>query len=1455
MGTQLGSRRTLSSSDGSALSRRLVDCYFGMDGAQLVKHHIDSYNDFVSTKIDQVVDAFNPVDICNTWIPESSTYKYIISISLTSPSLSRPKVFEKDGSSSTMMPNDARLRNLTYAAPLSCDLVVTSKVYSQGDATYHSETRRIVGVSLGKVPIMVRSRYCMLSHTTAQERRHDECQYDYGGYFIVNGNEKVLVSQDRIAENKVYVFLNTKSTYFSHIAEIRSYSETSFGVSKSLSLKLCNRCSQYGTAIKLCVHSIKQDVPVFVVFRALGVESDRDICALIVADDDPNVERIRNELQGCMDEASTWRTTLDSCEYLRHQLAPSYQHSHASATSSAEMLVRNVLRKDVLPHVGPDPSSKAVFLGYMVSQLLRCSLGLRPLDDRDSYLNKHIDSPGILLANLFRQYFGKVIKDMRMLVQKDINNGSWRASGVLSNILTRSTVHKFVKAAIIENGLKYGLATGNWGVKASNMRQGISQMLNRMTYNATLSHMRRINTPIEKTGKLVQPRKLHPTQWGIMCPAETPEGTSVGLVKNMALTTTISISSSSDHVTEIVLASDGCVRFGGGGRGGVDATAAAAPFPRRRWSTLTTVFVNGNIVCLHSRPDHLHSVLRTFKLNGTIDVTTGIGWDISRREFWVSTEGGRFLRPLLTTEPSGAGGRCLRLLKVDDGALYRQLMSTSTGSSAGSASTLWQALVLSGSIEYVDVCESKQVRIGMTPADLDLDPSITHVELAQYAILGVMAGSIPFCQHNQAPRNTYQSAMGKQAIGVYTGNFRHRLDTMGHVLCYPQKPLVSTHTSRIMNGDRLPCGLNVMVAFACFTGFNQEDSVIVNRSALDRGLLSSTLFRVFREQNNKNHSTGEEEYFCRPDSTASRSLRPSNYSKLEEDGFVKEGTYVEAGDVIIGKCMPQKTGHVSITKDASVVLKNNEKGVIDRNCHSNRYFTNTTGDGYTFAKVRIRQTRVPTIGDKVSCYTADHQVLTRRDGWVPVSEICATEHEVACLADDGGVTYSRPVEVQRSLYRGHLVHIRGVGVDLLVTPEHRCLVRTGPPPPPAVQDLDLDVDGGGYTVMTAADVVDVCALGGEVWIPRTTYAPSARSTSARDEARAALLSASSGQFSDGDVSKMTLEAGWVVEPPAPARESESAIGGPGALRLDVASVDARVEAFEIRCDGAMTPVFCCTVSVGRGIIFVRRNGCSSWCGNSRHGQKGTIGMIFPEHEMPYTSSGMVPSLIINPHAIPSRMTIGQLMEALESKVAALTGRPRDATPFVSRSLDDIIAELSTLGVEKHGDEIMYNPQTGEQIKCAVFVCPTYYQRLKHMVEDKVHSRGANGPVVLLTRQPAEGRARDGGLRLGEMEVECLWAHGTMHFLKERFVECSDNYRVFVCADCGKISTVNPERGLYFCKACKNLVNFSEMRIPYASKLLLQEIEAMSIGTSFTNHPATSNRLPRLAAEEAAPVYR
>ena len=231
--------------------------------------------------------------------------------------------------------------------------------------------------------------------------------------------------------------------------------------------------------------------------------------------------------------------------------------------------------------------------------------------------------------------------------------------------------------------------------------------------------------------------------------------------------------------------------------------------------------------------------------------------------------------------------------------------------------------------------------------------------------------------------------------------------------------------------------------------------------------------------------------------------------------------------------------------------------------------------------------------------------------------------------------------------------------------------------------------------------------------------------------------------------------------------------------------------------------------------------------SSRHGQKGTIGNIIPECDMPFTDAGVRPDIIINPHAIPSRMTIAQLKETLLGKVLIELGMFGDGTSFGELSIDTISKELQKLNYESHGNELLYNGLTGEQMETSIFIGPAFYQRLKHMVADKQHSRSI-GPMVNLTRQPAEGRSRDGGLRYGEMERDCMCSHGASNFNKGRLYDASDSFQVHVCKTCGMIAAYNDKSHVHICRTCNNRVNFSKVNIPYACKLLFQELISMNV---------------------------
>lgn len=3038
----------------------LIKCYFANNkGHQLVKHQLESFNDFILRKLDQIIDGFNAIEIQHQFVPEVEKFKYVMVIEIKNPILNKPIIYEKDGSTKTMTPNDARQRNFTYSSNLTVDMHITAKTLNDDNSEYLIDTKQLNNVVLGKIPIMVKSNYCILNNKSALTNHH-ECKYDYGGYFIINGNEKVIISQDRISENKTYVFVNNKVSTYSHIAEIRSVQENKLGVPKITTLRLSAKANQFGRLIRANIHHIKNDVPIFILFKALGLSNDKEIIQYIVHDlDDPLNAILINELIGSIEESNTIQCSKDALEYLSRYLnITGYPKEILNNKVHRINIVRNVLCTEFLPHVGREFHKKALYLGYMVNKLLKCFLHLKEFDDRDSYINKKIDTPGVLMANLFRQYYGKVIKDMKNMVQKEINVGGWKATNKFINVINKVNVYKIIKSTIIDSGMRYALATGNWGIKNNKCKQGVAQVLNRMTYSATISHMRRINTPIEKSGKLVQPRKLHSTQWGIICPSEcfdpetpilswdgiikkakeinvgdyliddkgnsvrvkstcsgvktmyevipnkknfmshtvtdnhiltlkarnhtrnpnkssnkyefrwfdtdkfkykstsfdnkedlenfkskiddviditiekylslpiivqkqlylfksdginweykevlldpyilgmwlgdgssssgfgfatadkelldkwiewgadkdatikksiryaygisstinntqtglscnkteqaplkkllrkynlvnnkhiprdylvndrktrlsllaglvdtdghvrangheiricqgeknykiiydteflarslgfscyvsegistysvkgekrqtpykelritgkylyeiptvlprkklnkfdnptsekksssylqssfklvkkeiqpfvgwqvegngrfllgdmsvshnTPEGSSVGLVKNMSMICSITISSNSINVREIVN-ENGLELF--------DGTNVQMFYKN------TKVIINGDIVGIHRDPANFYKILNEEKLKGTINLYTSVVWNIKENEIIICTEGGRCVRPLyIINQETGM---------VD---LTKEMIENIKTGKLG-----WKEILIKHRlIEFLDVEESNTLMLAMKTADLlkgqkgSLMPiKYTHMEIHPSLILGVLASTIPFSNHNQAPRNcfpvedhevmtvhgflglneildytadgkklavacyvngnleyhdisrdrvvyqddngkplmatdfvsfesktdnisllattnhnmygrlgfaeklgpnsyywseemmpeyktyeageiiefakkdlpfiyevpvfqlqcnfnkgiitskenlsfietlglenndqvdsflwfygywlgngwleethgyitvnqtkdvnmlteifdclfenreyavdeyknfsicskiwcdyfaeqygknsekllwpwvfdslnssklniilsglsnneeegiiytsssrfrdevervcimagysviihretdtwkivysvsatpyleigeeikmvkmetptrifcvavpteshlimvrrkskdqlpsrptivsnTYQSlvpstpvlmadgtkkeikdikegdevitfdpvskytsrckvihqyvkltenpimkittvsgrvieatdnhhfmtnegwkevkefnentklaismeqidvstecedfevltenmfedilikyynipsktlqthlkilksinmlplksndkrlhviarmcgilmtdggiygtkqitafanfgtkisanmfeddveyigfkrskityvessfngstyktyrithsgsftslflALGvtpgkkteiphlpipewimkgslmtkreflagyqggdgctiqwnsmdkrghnyvcaetskqinpefgetlkifmdqmkelyddfkistkvlsrmvsdnriqiavkiqdtqenlikyfetigyrydyhkitksaitieylkqkeifkqehiikitklrqmhdegktireisdvskinidkvryhitsyktgrkiccpdlkensiekwtetiktegqsmfipiksiedmpnslisditventnnqsfiagdgfmvhnsaqcKQAIGIYALNYRSRYDTLGHVLHYPQRPIIKTHMASILNTDNMPNGINAIVAIACYTGYNQEDSVILNQSAVDRGLFVSTYYRTYKEQNNKNHSNGEEEFFTKPEVKA---MKPYNYDKLEKDGFVKENTYVEGGDIIIGKCMPNKIGNIINNKDNSIMFKMNDKGFIDRNVHDDNHFCTVNGDGYNFAKVRVRSDRVPTIGDKFSCYDEKTQILTR-SGWISFCDL-TKEHKVATIVDDS-LVYQNPTKITKEDYDGRMYKIKSNQVDLLVTPNHRMYVKTRSTPKykmelaediigmrrcykknvdkfqPDLEDApyNLVIEGGKVTkfrttVDNEYDIDDWLSFYG-IWIAEGCADGSKVNFAANKERVQEVIEqvsknmglevhkykfhpkdkepwswnffkrditdyltplsvgaikkflsewvwyldmeqcqklifsmclgdghtmkngtmrydTSSLKLSD-DFQRLCLHAGWSAN--KLLKDVKGSTGQVGDNKPFTRNADAwRMTIIKLQNEPLVNKnkivddpesnldswveyqgkVYCCTVPEGKGVVYVRRNNVTCWSGNSRSGQKGTAGILYRQEDMPFSKDGIVPDLIMNPHAIPSRMTIGQLIECIMGKTCLDLGCYGDSTPFTDLSAEDIADILESCGMERYGNEIMYNSRTGAQIDTLIFMGPTYYQRLKHMTVDKLHclssdhdvltingwkpinkilmtdkvailkdntvvyeepyeiysypnycgymyevqtehidlnvthehrmwvsendmpyglqmakdiynkdvhyqktaewiqpdyqhknfdmssfiplvgiwitcgyiyndtpiihasnisiknmiydictlmnieytkgehnniivkfeylkdipqnefpnwvmklskmqaqiliniikitetilpasiednmsqlalhagwvynnntiikhetdynknkkeriynyygavhclrvssevfyvrrngkttwtgnSRSNNGPVVLLTRQPSEGRARDGGLRMGEMEIECLWSYGTLQFLKERIMECSDNYRIFACKQCGLMAIVNPEKKIYNCKNCKNNTNFAQLRIPYACKLLFQEIQSMNVSTRF-----------------------
>ena len=1157
----------------------LIESYFKHKHLkQLVKHQLESYNYFVNNQIQQTIEMFNPLVIASEhdFIKELNLYRLEIEITFVNFSIYRPQIYENNGSTKIMFPQEARLRNFSYSSAMTIDLNI--KYIVRNGENYKNVLnyqKKIKNVHIGKLPIMLKSDLCVLNqYKHLNHNETGECYMDPGGYFIINGSEKTCISQERAAENQIYCYnIEKNNNKWSWKAEMKCIPDWKCISPKQINILVASRNNGYGNALYLQIPRIKIPIPLFIIFRAYNIISDKEICELVMLNiTKENMPKMLISLKASIIEANKVVSQEAAIKFIVANViyTPMNMDKETGSKKKLDFAIE-VLNNDIFPHCKTE-KQKIYMLGYMTNILLQTSFGWLLESDRDSYINKRVDLTGPLLNNLLRNYFNKLVKDMKKQIVREINTGSWKSNDDYENIITKTNIYKIIKSTTIEQGIKRALATGDFGIKQINSNKvGVAQVLNRLTYLSSLSHLRRVNTPIDKSGKLVPPRRLHNSTWGFLCPAETPEGQSIGIVKNLAYLAHITINSNSsglyDYILPIIINIDNYT----GSYKDLD--------------DYVKVFINGSWVGITKDPKLIYDSLKEKKYKGIINIYTSIIFNSKLKEIRVCNDAGRITRPLLKVKNNKTVYCDTIIQKVKTGEL--------------SWDDLVVAIKLEDSIiEYVDSYEQNNAMIAMRVSDLNNSNNnniyhYSHCEIHPSTIFGVLASCIPFPDSNQSPRNTYQSAMGKQAIGMYVTNYDNRMDKTAYVLTYPMRPLVETRIMNIIKLNNIPSGQQVIVAIMSHTGYNQEDSLLFNKGAIDRGLFLATIYHTEKDEDKK--LFGTEEMRCKPDKTKTKNIKFANYDKLNNQGVVPENSLIEDRDIIIGKVIPIKENKNDFTKtvkynDGSISYRTHEESYIDKN------YIESNGDGYNFCKVRIRNFRKPVIGDKFS---------------------------------------------------------------------------------------------------------------------------------------------------------------------------------------------------------------------------------------SRHGQKGTIGNIISEEDMPFTANGLKPDIIINPHAIPSRMTIAQLKETLLGKVLLELGLFGDGTSFGDFEISTIIDKLNELGYESKGNELMYNALTGEQLTMNIFIGPAFYQRLKHMVNDKQHSRSI-GPMVNLTRQPAEGRSRDGGLRFGEMERDCMISHGASRFTKGRIYDASDAFSVFVCNKCGMIASFNNKEHIHYCNTCSNRSDFKYVELPYACKLMFQELITMNV---------------------------
>ena len=1475
----------------------IIESYFkGQHLERLVRHQIESYNHFISYQVKRTIEMFNPVVIHseNDYVKENDKYLLEVLLYFENFKVHPPQIHENNGATKIMLPQEAKLRNFTYASTMTIDIQIQYIIRNTEKMDNPTViTKRLTKINIGKMPIMIKSNICTLSQMKHVSHVHTgECPMDSGGYFIIKGSEKTVLGQERAAENRVYCFGGKNTTKWLCYGEIKSIPDNKCISPKHFEVLIANKNNGFGYGIFVNIPRIKNPIELVVLFRAFGITSDKQICKYIVYDiNNKQSEEILNFLQASIIDANKYSTQEDALKHIVSSVmyTPLNMDKETGAKKKYDFAL-DILENDIFPHC-KTKIQKLYFLGYMTGQVIQTALGWRGKDDRDSYMNKRIELTGTLINNLFRNYFNKMVKEIQKQVIREINNGSWRSSEDYENIINMTNIYKIVKTTTIENGITRALATGDFSIKQMNSTKvGVAQVLNRLTYMSSLSHLRRINTPLEKSGELIAPRKLHNTTWGFLCPAETPEGQSIGVVKAISYMTHITIPTNSESLYTYI---EPYIYH-------LDTIESESIINNVK------VFINGCWIGMAKDPLELYQEMKNKKHRGIINIYTSIMFNCKKCEIRICNDGGRLTRPLL---------------RVNNGELIitKEIIDKLSNDELNWNDMLISAKLDESVIEYLDPDEQETSLIYMKSKDsLSNLKLYTHCEIHPSTIFGVLASCTPFPDHNQAPRNTYQCAMAKQAVGVYAMNYDSRMDKTSYVLTYPTRPLVDTRLMNFIQLNRIPSGTQIHVAIMTHTGYNQEDSVLINKASIDRGLFSATIYHTERDEDK--NIIRDEIIRCKPDPTKTKGIKFGNYNKLNSNGFIPENSLVNNRDVIIAKTIPIKENrndHTKVIKyeDQSVVYSTSEETYIDKN------YTGRNGDGYNFAKVRVRNHRKPIYGDKF-CALPTQQVLTNK-GWVEIQNITKT-HKVCTIGIHGTLHYENPSELYNYDHDDGMYNLRSKHLRITCTMNHKLYVK---------------MSGSDYTLIEAKDVMNKTArfqktmrnrndyiydsiienmkinmdnmlllLGiyiycgklntktltihlhisnitliskvenvlkplniqykvensGKVIIdnenlythfyqiqykkklPKYVWDISEQQCRILIETLYNELNAyhTKNEWIAQELTKLALHCRYSAYVEKSRWYDEKKNDTIFIVHLNRNENQPYINKYKDLTKHEYTEhykgkVYCIEMPSSH-TYYMRETSYSPPCivGNSsRHGQKGTCGNIIPECDMPFTKDGLRPDIIINPHAIPSRMTIGQLKETLLGKVLLELGMFGDGTSFGNLDINTISKQLSELNYESYGNEIMYDGLTGEQMETSIFIGPVFYQRLKHMVNDKVHSR-ASGPMVNLTRQPMEGRSRGGGLRVGEMERDVLISHGATRFCKERLFDVSDKYKVHICKKCGMMATYNDGQRnnfysksdftIYHCRTCDNKTDFSLVEMPYANKLLFQELQTINV---------------------------
>jgi len=845
-----------------------------LENHSLVESNITSFNDFIEHRIQEIVDEVSQG-------LENEEFE----ISLGKIRVEKPKIIEADGSSSLVYPYEARLRNLTYSAPIT--LEITIKKGDQVDSDI---------VEIGKIPVMVKSKICNTQGMTQEqlvESYNDPL--DAGGYFIVNGNERVMTMAEDLAENQPFIENNSKGNLALRLFSLKGTYRIPITITESKEGLLDLSFSRF------------KDLPAVVVLKCLGLVKESDIARYIGKETDSVIVNLY--------EFVNLATKEDAMMFIAEKTG--------LQGTKKEILDRVKQRIDsyLLPHIGQskdDRMNKAITICKLIKQFLIAKENPTLRTDKDHYSNKRVRLSGDLLANLFKVNLGILIRDIQYSIQKSSKRKKFFSLKVIA------------KSTLFSHRIESAIATGSW----TGERAGVTQNMDKTNYLAMISQLQRVASMLASDQENFLARTLHPTHYGRFCPIETPEGTEIGLRKNLAILSRISTRVDLDK--EKFLKDLESLGLDKEGLEGID------------------VFFNGRFIGLAKDADSFVKKVKEKRRAKEFPIEMSVRNDTRFKIISISTEPGRVLRPLIVVDNGTPRLKNEHKVQIEQGEWT------------------WQDLLDNGIIEYLDAAEEENALVSLF--EEELTPQHTHLEIDSIDLLGVITSLVPYGNHDQSSRLNRGSKTQKQALGIYAANYLCRLDTDVSILQYPQKPLVRSFVYDTLN--TYPAGQNLVVAVMTYEGYNMEDALVLNKGSVERGVGRSFYFRPYSALE-MNYAGGLKDEIVVPDKDASGYKTEASYKHLDPDGIVSPEAEVKEGEVMIGKISPpkflseQREISVRTKKESSVTMRQEESGTVDT------VFITEDSEGNKIIQIRTRDQRIPELGDKFATSHGQKGVVGR----------------------------------------------------------------------------------------------------------------------------------------------------------------------------------------------------------------------------------------------------------------------------------------------------------------------------------------------------------------------------------------------------------------------------------------------------------------------------------------------